>query len=198
MNYLAHAYLSFQHPEILVGNLISDFVKGKKKLEYSPGIQKGIALHRSIDAFTDQHEATREGKKIFKPAYGLYSAAFMDVVYDHFLACDENEFTEQSLFEFSQWVYVTAEPFAEQFPGSFAKMFPYMKIQNWLYNYRTRWGTEKSFGGLVRRALYMNESETAFRLFEEHYNSLQYCYNLFFTDVKKMAKNTFDALLHEP
>jgi acyl carrier protein phosphodiesterase len=73
-----------------------------------------------------------------------------------------------------------------------------MKIQNWLYNYRTRWGTEKSFGGLVRRALYMNESETAFRLFEEHYNSLQYCYNLFFTDVKKMAKNTFDALLHEP
>jgi len=30
MNYLAHAYLSFDHEEILVGNLISDFVKGKK------------------------------------------------------------------------------------------------------------------------------------------------------------------------
>jgi hypothetical protein len=29
MNYLAHAYLSFNEPDILVGNLISDFVKGK-------------------------------------------------------------------------------------------------------------------------------------------------------------------------
>ena len=31
VNYLAHAYLSFGDPEILTGNLISDFVKGKKK-----------------------------------------------------------------------------------------------------------------------------------------------------------------------
>ena len=30
MNYLAHAYLSFGYSELLVGNLISDFVKGKK------------------------------------------------------------------------------------------------------------------------------------------------------------------------
>lgn len=36
MNYLAHAYLSFNDPEILVGNLISDFVKGKKKFDYPP------------------------------------------------------------------------------------------------------------------------------------------------------------------
>ena len=33
MNYLAHAYLSFNDPEILVGNMISDFVKGKKKAD---------------------------------------------------------------------------------------------------------------------------------------------------------------------
>jgi acyl carrier protein phosphodiesterase len=35
MNYLAHAYLSFNEPEILTGNMISDFVKGKKKFEFS-------------------------------------------------------------------------------------------------------------------------------------------------------------------
>ena len=32
MNYLAHAYLSFGDPDILAGNMISDFVKGKKKV----------------------------------------------------------------------------------------------------------------------------------------------------------------------
>ncbi len=36
MNYLAHAYLSFGDPDILAGNMISDFVKGKKKFDY-PG-----------------------------------------------------------------------------------------------------------------------------------------------------------------
>ena len=31
VNYLAHAYLSFGIPDIVVGNLISDFIKGKKR-----------------------------------------------------------------------------------------------------------------------------------------------------------------------
>ena len=46
MNYLAHAYLSFDDAEILTGNIISDFVKGKKKFDYPSRIQAGIKLHR--------------------------------------------------------------------------------------------------------------------------------------------------------
>ena len=60
MNFLAHAYLSFGQPEILVGNMISDFVKGKKKFDYPGGIQAGMQLHRAIDTFTDAHPATKE------------------------------------------------------------------------------------------------------------------------------------------
>ena len=94
MNYLAHAYLSFDDREILTGNIISDFVKGKKKFNYPSRIQAGIMLHRLIDNFTDEHAATREAKEFFRPHYRLYSGAFIDVVYDHFLATDETEFTE--------------------------------------------------------------------------------------------------------
>ena len=54
MNYLAHAYLSFNDQEILTGNMISDFVKGKKKFDYPSRIQAGINLHRLIDNFTDR------------------------------------------------------------------------------------------------------------------------------------------------
>ena len=102
MNYLAHACLSFNHPEILTGNMISDFVKGKKKFDYSAQIQKGIALHRAIDEFTDAHEETRNAKLFFKPGYGLYAGAFVDIVYDHFLANDENEFANDELASFSK------------------------------------------------------------------------------------------------
>src|SRR6476659_3052763 len=109
MNYLAHALLSFNQPEILVGNMISDFVKGKTRFSFSERIQQGIMLHRSIDEFTDTHDATKQAKKFFKPVVGLYAGAFVDVVYDHFLANDSNEFNNDSLLDFSLSVYATLD-----------------------------------------------------------------------------------------
>lgn len=195
MNYLAHAYLSFNHPEIMVGNLISDFVKGKKKFDYPPGIQQGIMLHRSIDIFTDAHPVTKEAKEIFRPHYRLYSGAFIDVVYDHFLAIDENEFSESALLDFSQQVYATLEKNIQWLPEHFAKMFPYMKTQNWLFNYKTNWGTGKSFGGVVRRSAYLTESDTAYHLFEKYYQPLMEYYRHFWKDVKPFAQKQIDLLL---
>jgi len=151
-----------------VGNLISDFVKGKAKFDYPVNIQKGIALHRAIDTFTDDHEATKLAKEVFRPAYRLYSGAFIDVVYDHFLANDPNEFSSESLRNFSETVYRILDSHLEYLPEPFARMFPYMKRQNWLFNYSTMPGTEASFGGLVRRARYLKESETGASLFEEY------------------------------
>ena len=195
MNYLAHAYLSFNHEEILVGNLISDFVKGKNKFNYPEGIQKGITLHRAIDTFTDGHEATKLAKNIFRPAYRLYSGAFVDVVYDHFLATDANEFNEETLENFSENVYDVLDNHINYLPERFARMFPYMKLQNWLFNYHTRWGTEASFGGLVKRARYIAESETAASLFEEHYKSLHEYYRIFFPDLKSFAYKMFGDIV---
>ncbi|MBK8953692.1 MAG: DUF479 domain-containing protein [Chitinophagaceae bacterium] len=194
MNYLAHAYLSFDQPEILVGNMISDFVKGKTKFDYPAGIQTGITLHRLIDMFTDGHDATKEAKEVFRPAYRLYSGAFVDVVYDHFLATDENEFTESSLFHFTQSAYQVLEVYHHRLPERFGRMLPYMKEQNWLFHYRTRWGTEKSLGGVVRRAVYLTESDTAYQLFEHHYQLLQDCYRHFWAAVKPFAKQQFEVL----
>ena len=185
--------MSFNDPEILLGNLISDFIKGKKKFDYPPGIQNGIALHRAIDIFTDAHEATREAKEFFRPHYRLYSGAIVDVIYDHFLALDENEFTESSLYDFSLQVYSSIDKQEKWWPERFAIMFPYMKEHNWLFNYRTRWGTGKSMGGLVRRAAYLTESETAFHLFEEHYQPLQLCYRHFWDELKPFARWQFEV-----
>jgi acyl carrier protein phosphodiesterase len=196
MNYLAHAYLSFNNPEILVGNLISDFVKGKKKFDYPGPIQKGITLHRAIDTFTDTHAATKEAKEVFRPHYRLYAGAFVDVVYDHFLAVDETLFSESSLFDFSQQVYLTLTNNMQWLPERFRLMFPYMKTQNWLFNYRTLAGTGKSFGGLVHRSLYLTESDTAFHLFQAHYQLLRECYRHFRDDVKSFALKEFTLLLN--
>lgn len=188
MNYLAHAYLSFHIPEILVGNMISDFVKGKSRLGYTAGVQQGITLHRLIDDFTDSHAATLQAKTIFRPHYRLYSGAFVDVVYDHFLANDKDLFTETSLYQFASDVYQTLEQYHMQLPSKFLLLLPYMKEQNWLYNYRTREGIGKSIQGLVRRSAYLTDHQTAFNLLNEHYDFLKNCYQVFIKDVKTFAE----------
>ncbi|MDX1955906.1 MAG: ACP phosphodiesterase [Chitinophagaceae bacterium] len=195
MNYLAHAYLSFSHPGILVGNMISDFVKGKQKFAYSLDIQKGIALHRAIDQFTDQHPATKEAKEVFRPAYRLYSGAFVDVVYDHFLALDTQVFPQDGhLMEFSQQVYEHLDINRLHLPEPFGHFFPYMREQNWLYNYKHPWGIGNSFAGLARRATYINESNTAFQAFTTHYDYLKNCYTTFFPELLSFAEEEYKNL----
>jgi len=169
-------------------------VKGKKKFDYPENIQKGIALHRAIDSYTDAHPATKEAKEVFRPHYRLYSGAFVDVLYDHFLATDQNEFSEESLEAFSHKVYAALDDWQPVLPLYFAGMFPYMKSQNWLFNYRTRWGAQKSFGGVVRRAAYLSDSSKAFELFEQHYQLLKDCYRQFWADVQPFARNQFEEL----
>ncbi len=196
MNYLAHAYLSFNKPEILVGNMISDFVKGKTKFNYPKGIQGGIALHRAIDEFTDAHPATKKAKEFFRPAYRLYSGAFIDVVYDHFLAVDTKEFENSAALQnFSLQVYHTLEENYSLLPHQFQNFFPHMKQHNWLYNYQFLYGMEMSFGGLVHRAAFIHESTTAFTIFNKNYNALQDCYAIFFPTLKKFAANYVSNLL---
>lgn len=195
MNFLAHAYLSFNHPTILAGNMISDFVKGSAKFSFSEDIQKGIALHRSIDEFTDNHSAIKEAKQIFRPAYRLYSSPIVDVLLDHYLANDETIFTEETLQQFSQTVYTSLEKNSFQLPPNFVGVLFYMKTQNWLFNYRSKPGIERSLKGLVRRASYLSESDTAFRLFLQHYDYLNECYAAFFKDVYSFARQRFEELI---
>lgn len=187
MNFLAHAYLSFDRPDILVGNMISDFVKGKQKLSFTMGIQKGIALHRDIDSFTDHHPATKAAADLFRPVYRLYGAAFVDVVYDHYLANDTRYFTEETLFDFSQQVYKTLDKQYEVLPPRYQQMLPYMKKQNWLFNYRTRSGIASSFEGVVRRAAYLTDSTAAFDIFQSNFTQLQDLYDQFFPDLRAYA-----------
>ncbi len=197
MNYLAHAVLSFGNPGILTGNMISDFVKGRKKYKYPLEIMHGIQLHRLIDNFTDHHPATKKAESFFRADYRLYSGPIIDIVYDHFLANDKNEFkTALELKKFADETYQSLEKSRHLFPHVFASMFPFMKNQDWLYHYHMVTGIQKSLHGLYHRALYMNPPEKAYHIFLHRYTELQSCYEEFFPQVKQYALevlNNFNA-----
>lgn len=55
-------------------------------------------------------------------------------------------------------------------------------------------GNRKSFEGVVRRANYLQSSVIAFDAFQQHYVVLQQCYEVFFSDVKKIAFQQFELM----
>lgn len=179
MNYLAHAYFSLDHPEWLIGNMISDTVKGRHKYNYPAGVQEGIALHRHIDTYTDASPLVKQAMEYLKPEAGRYSGAFTDVAFDYFLANDRAFFPDdKTLNAFSKSVYATLSPYAGigYFPPLFDRIFPYMRAQDWLYNYKFTHGIRNSFNGLTRRAKYLDPHHRSFDLFITNMNPLQEIY----------------------
>lgn len=137
MNYLAHAYLSFGNEELLVGNLVGDFVKGKKQLEkYPKSIQDGIFLHRFIDSYSDNHLILKQSIERLKPTQKRYSPVVVDIFYDYFLAKNWSLFSDQSIDEFAQATYRSLERNFSIMPEKVLYIFQKMISHNWLVGYQ--------------------------------------------------------------
>ncbi len=151
MNHLAHLYLSQSSDKLMVGNFIADAVKGKKFLDYETEISKGIVMHRAIDTFTDAHELVSHSKSFFRARYGLYSPIIIDLVYDHFLAKNFYNYSNESLAIFCERCYKVFEKYFSVMPPRNQHLFPYMQKENWLLNYANVNGIKRSLTGMSRR-----------------------------------------------
>lgn len=196
MNFLGHAVLSFKDPEILLGNMIADYVKGKMALNQFPErVQKGILLHRKIDEFTDHHPQTLKLKIYFRPDYRLYAGPCVDHLYDHFLANDPYYFPDQSaLLAFEAQVYTTLASFSEYFPTHFSALFPHMQEGKWLSDVKKIKGLKRSFERLERRAQYMPDSLQAYQISVGHYYEMNQRFFDFMEDLNLFVKNEFKSL----
>ena len=191
MNFLAHSYLSFSE-EQLVGNMIADFVKNRDVARLPESIQKGIKLHRAIDTFTDAHPLIHEAKAPFRPLVRLYSGAFVDVVFDYFLANDTTENSQREWQEHSQRVYAVLRRYEEFLPEVFKKVLDKMQQDDWLYNYRNEWGIEYSFRTVVNKAQFLDKTTNVFPAFLANKDFLREKYEIFFPEIKSFAQDFAD------
>lgn len=195
MNYLAHAVLSFQHEEILAGNMLGDFVKGKNYLKLPEAVQPGILLHRFIDRATDEHPLVHEAMAVFKPAFLLSAGVFTDIFFDHFLANDKRYFNERSLLEFTGHTYVTLNKYNFLFDEKMATFFSYMSQYNWLYHYKDMEGIRKSVRGICKRYPRLGDAEKALEIFENNLVELQQIYETFFPILLQKSEDRLHELI---
>lgn len=189
MNFLAHLSLSGDHPKIMVGNFIGDFVKGKNFDDHfeSP-IAKGIELHRMIDVFTDTHATVQTSKNRLRAKYRHYAGVIVDVFYDHLLAKNWDLYHTSSLPAFAQHAYQTLDDHHDVLPADVLRMLPYMKKDNWLVNYGSLYGIEQSLNGLARRTRYESKMEQATDDLKEFYSEFDMEFQSFFPELKSYAE----------
>ena len=151
MNYLAHAFLSRDAPERLIGGLLGDFVKGPVGERYSPAVRAGILLHRAIDRYTDDHELVRASRALVSPERRRFAGILVDVFYDHFLARHWRRYSEVALPDFTREVYATLLAHRAGFPERLQRILPWMAGDDWLGSYGELWAVDAALNGIARR-----------------------------------------------
>lgn len=183
MNFLAHLYLSGADHDIMIGNFIADSVKGKQKNSFSASVQEGIVLHRAIDTYTDSHKLVKESVDLFRKRQGRYATVIIDLVFDHFLAKNWSNYYHTDLEHFTKRVYALLEDNFLMLPLRFQKMLPYMRKENWLYQYQFMEGMQKAFSGMAQRASFDTKMDTASLELIENYETLAANFKYFFDDM---------------
>jgi len=184
LNYLAHLYLSANHPGLMIGNFIADHVKGSGEGLYDGDILKGIRLHRMIDAFTDSHPVVEESKKRLRPVYRKYAPVIVDVFYDHFLAGDWPAYHHQELNAFSAGCYSFLKEQVRFLPARTVHMLSYMERQDWLSGYATLPGIRLALTGLSRRTSFDSNMQHAHLALEESYDDFHREFGEFFPELR--------------
>ncbi|MCB0479314.1 MAG: DUF479 domain-containing protein [Crocinitomicaceae bacterium] len=189
MNYLAHAYLSFGGEELLFGNFIGDFVKGRTNNTLPDEIWKGVVLHREIDSFTDNHEATRQAKEMIRADLGLSSGIFIDMIFDHILANEWQHYSDIKLEEFTQKTYESMGQFEIHFPDKFAYMFHHMRKDDWLKHYKDEFYMNRFLAGVSRRLKAENYLQGSFVLYKMNQKELDVCFHSLFEDLIEFSRS---------
>jgi len=105
VNYLAHILLSGDNLDTQVGGLLGDFVKGPLQGQYPESVEKGIALHRKLDVYTDAQPEVQHLIRTFSPQWRRFAGIILDIAFDHVLTTRWQEYHSLSLDHFCQRFY---------------------------------------------------------------------------------------------
>ncbi len=189
MNLLAHAHLSGNDHNILLGNFIADAVKGNKILDYKKEIQSGILLHRKIDTFTDNHPVVKQSIERVRPDFGRFAGIVVDIYYDHFLARNWHVYDERELSVFAAHVYGILARNLFILPHRTKRLLPFLIAQNWLTAYASFRGLQQVFYGMDRRTKRISGMDKAIEVLKINYDELFNDFTNFYPELIDYSKS---------
>ncbi len=194
MNYLAHVYLSHNNEDLMIGNFIADHVKGKAIMDFSDEIRAGIVLHRAIDQFTDSHPVFLKSKMRLANNYRKYAGVIVDMFYDHFLAANWDDYSDEGLEEYTKRNYKILMKKFIILPRKTKYILPFMAKSNWLMNYGSFEGLHRALSGMAKRTPYESRMEKATVDLKIDYELYKQEFREFFPEVINFSKKRIDEI----
>ncbi len=152
MNFLAHALLAGDHPALVVGGVIGDWIKGPLPGSLPGDLAKGVALHRAIDGFAELHPAFRRSRSRISVHRRRYAGVLVDIFYDHLLARDWAAMHDRQLGEYCETVYRSISDRLTDLPPSSHSALKVMAKEDWLTSYARLEGIADVLMRMSRRA----------------------------------------------
>lgn len=194
MNFLAHAHLSGNNKQILIGNFIADSVKGKDFSNFPEGIKQGIILHRQIDTYTDSHRVFKRSLDRIRSKHGKYSGIVIDILYDHFLAKNWNDYHSENLSNYAEHVYSLLKENYEILPERTKRLLPYLVSQNWLAGYANFVDLELVFYGMDRRTQLVSGMKNSVKTLQENYPGLKEDFVEFYPELQEYTRKELQLI----
>ena len=150
MNYLAHIFLSKDHIEYQLGNLLADPLKGKAWADSHPLLLEGMKMHKTIDKFTDRHPLVKQSKSRLKHK-GYLKGVVIDVVYDYMLSKHWDSYSLTPLKIFIETFHHNAIEQIKTYPKKAHDFVNKIITHDALLTYGTVEGLELTFNRIDKR-----------------------------------------------
>ncbi|MGD1922069.1 MAG: ACP phosphodiesterase [Pleurocapsa sp.] len=188
MNWLAHLLLAESDPEIRLGNLLGDLIKGKQRQALNSNLQKGLKCHQAIDIFTDKHPIVKRSKQRIDLKYRRFSGILIDVFYDYILANNWQYYSNISLEEFVSTVYNSWDDYLPVLPVYPQGVINRLIAEDWLGSYINLVGIEQTLARiswrLNKRSDRQYDLTPAVQELTTNYSELEQDFKLFFPQLQ--------------
>lgn len=134
-----------------MGSLFPDLGRRRDLIHSSQAIEDAIVQHQAIDALTDQHPAHARLRAMLRPSFGRFSGIVADVLLDHELAANWNDYRAEAFARFREQVYRQLADESWRVSGSVARTMERMREGDWLGAYQTTSGIERILGMMSQK-----------------------------------------------
>lgn len=174
MNILIHLFFSQNDENIILGNFIADYIRGINRIkDYPPQIQSGIKLHQWIDNYSDNNIIVKKSISIFSPSLKHYAPVAVDVIYDHFMANNWENFSKKSLFNTIDEFYIILNNNYNILPNKAKRAVDHMITNNWLIMYKDLSGLKHIFEWMDTRASFEANLTNSIEILIEYYSEIE-------------------------
>lgn len=198
VNFLAHVYLAHGEPDLIVGQLCGDFIRGRNLEQFAPLVACGIRVHRAVDTYTDRHPLNLQARQLFVAPYRRFAGIIADVAYDHYLAQAWDSYCDIPLPQYAAMVDQALAARLSSLPPDLQRFVPYLQSEKLLQNNTKRAHIDLTLQRLSMRRKSMKTLATAGPVLWENNERLKQLFDEFFPQLVSYTRELQHKLMLDP